>query len=134
MSMSAARKQIRNMRRKLAMKGITDDTAQKIIDAANYRTEKVKSEIAEDVIEQMRKKYEPEIRYKAMADIILLMCGYLHIDCGYGKIRLVKFLREFCEFADAVAEEGGQSDLRQILIDECKFDLVKEFAKCAKIG
>ena len=132
--MSATRKQLRKVRRRLAMQGVSNETAQAAIDAMNTHTAKVKNDITDEVLRKVKEKFEPDIRAKAMGDLILLMCGYLHIDCGYGKIRLVKWLRGFCEFADAVVEEGGQSDLRQLLLDECKFDLVKEFAGCAKLS
>ena len=131
--MSATRKQLRKVRRRLAMQGVSNETAQAAIDAMNTHTAKVKNDITDEVLRKVKEKFEPDIRAKAMGDLILLMCGYLHIDCGYGKIRLVKFIRGVCEFADAVLEEGGQQDLRQILFDECKFDLSKEFARCARI-
>lgn len=136
--MSAARKQLRTMRRKLAMKGVSDETAQKVIDAANIHTARVKAEIANDVTENLLKKRKADIRAEAMGELIIMLLAYEHIDNGHTGDWLRQYLKKLWSFVDAVESKSeGKLDLaelKQILLDECDFDVAKEFAECANLS
>lgn len=140
--MSAARKQLRKIRRRYAMKGITDETAQKTIDAINSvaearreETRKIAPDIAENVLSQLKKEYLPDLRAKVSGEMLVLVLAFEHIDRHHTGAWLRKWIREFNTFADDMKRGKVEfSELEKILLDERKFDVAAEFAECCKTG
>ena len=73
-----------------------------------------------------------DTRAVAMADMLIMVLAYMHIDKHHRGDYIRKWLHEFNEFGDAVNRSGeGIPALIDILRDECGLDVVKEFAALA---
>ena len=76
-----------------------------------------------------------EIQAEAWGEMILMVLAYLHIDKGYGGKRLRRFLDELDDFMSSVSKRrGAATELKQILKDECDFDLDAEYRKLLEKG
>lgn len=154
--MSVSRQQKRAMRRKLVAKGITNETAESVIIALR-KAETAKARearamvpgIAEDVykrlqteVEKMKAEFEAEkaemeerIKYEAMGDAVLMVLAFEHIDRHHTGRWLRQWLQDFNEFGDDISASGeGMDAIKNILLEECGFDVVKEFAKCEELS
>ena len=106
--MSELRKQRRAMRRKIAMKGLTNETVDKIAATVDENTAN-----------------------KVIAEMLIAMAGFMHIERGHTGAWLKKWLRDFLDFTDAINDFGyggkGIKEVADILLTECKFDMAKEY-------
>lgn len=123
------RQQKRALQRKLANSKKED--VERIIAAAEEakRQEVAKQNpaVVVEVIRRVREIEEPGIRSKAIADTLIMIMAYEHIDRGHTGTYLKKWLRGFNDFGIAVGNEGGGVDgLRKILLEECGLDLAAE--------
>ena len=93
----------------------------------NNRDARIREEIAKDVIRHMEREFAPQMT----GDLILTLLMFLRCKRSYGKKRLQDFLHDFNEFADDAMKNGLTADIvKQILLEECDFDVIKEFEKC----
>lgn len=140
--MGVLRKQRRAIRRKLAMQGISEETAQKAIDAmgeiADARRQEARAAIpavTQEITEKLKKEITPDIYAQAMADSLIMILAFEHIDRRHTGQWLRKWLKEFNAFGEAVRDSGEPlSALIKILREECKFDVETEFAACSEGG
>ena len=66
----------------------------------------------------------------ATGEMLVMILTFLHFERGYGKKRLSDFLHDFNEFGDIVQEADTTIEgYKEILKDECGFDVVAEFKK-----
>ena len=76
-----------------------------------------------------------EIQAEAWGEMILMVLAYLHIDKGHTGKYLRKFLDELDDFMASVSKRrGAAEELKQILKDECGFDLEAEYGKLLEKG
>lgn len=119
--MSVSRKQRRAMQRKFP--GMDKEKAERMVLAvreAGRASRDVKAE---------------EIQAEAWGEMILYVLSYLHIDKGHTGKYLRTFLNELDDFITSVSKcPGASSKLKQILKDECGFDLDEEFQKLLEKG
>ena len=126
---SITRKQARALSRRLS--GFSTPQAQAAIrsmqEQINNRDARIREEIAKDVIRHMEREFAPQMT----GDLLMTLLIFLRIKRGYGKKRLQDFLHDFNEFADDAIKNGLTADIvKQILLEECDFDVIKEFEKC----
>lgn len=69
--------------------------------------------------------------YEGQGQILTLVLAFLHIDKGYKRKNMREWLKQFDSFAVSVNGygKGSLAELKQILLDECEFDIDKEFAE-----
>ena len=126
---SMARKQARALSRRLS--GFSTPQAQAAIrsmqEQLNTREARIREEVARDVVKHMVEDITPQMT----GDLILTLLMFLRCKRGYGKKRLQDFLHDFYEFADDAMKNGLTAEIvKQILLEECGFDVIKEFEKC----
>ena len=126
---SMARKQARELKRKLS--GFSTPQAQAAIrsmqEQLNTREARIREEVARDVVKHMVEDITPQMT----GDLILTLLMFLRCKRGYGKKRLQDFLHDFNEFADDAMKNGLTAEIvKQILMEECNFDVIKEFELC----
>lgn len=126
---SIARKQARALSRRLS--GFSTPQAQAAIrsmqEQINNRDARIREEIAKDVIRHMEREFAPQMT----GDLLMTLLMFLRCKRGYGKKRLQEFLHDFNEFADDATKNGLTAGIvKEILMEECGFNVDEEFAKC----
>ena len=126
---SIARKQARALSRRLS--GFSTPQAQAAIrsmqEQINNRDARIREEVAKDVIRHMEKEFAPQMT----GDLLMTLLMFLRVKRGYGKKRLQDFLHGFNEFADDATKNGLTAGIvKEILLEECDFNVDEEFAKC----
>ncbi|MBO6179434.1 MAG: hypothetical protein J6O04_09685 [Selenomonadaceae bacterium] len=73
---------------------------------------------------------------KAYAEIGTLILLLLHNDFGFGKTRLARVLSAMDDLMRGIKKYDGDpvAEARKILVDECGFNIVEEYAKLMKGG
>jgi len=134
--MGVSRKQRRAMQRKLA--GISNEQAERMVHAIRENSTAKRQEakehvsrIADEVYEKIKTVVEPDAYSRGMADAVVLVLAFEHIDRHHTGPYLRKWLHEFDEFGEAVDDsKEGTGALLKILQDECGLDVAHEFALC----
>jgi hypothetical protein len=126
---SLARKQARELSRR--MKGFSTPQAQAAIaamhESINSQEARIRAQVTETVTRRIQEEYAPQVA----GDLIMSILMFLRCKRGYGKKRLQDFLHEFNEFADdAMKNDLTSGIVKEILLEECGFDVDKEFEKC----
>lgn len=77
------------------------------------------------------KKISDEEGNTVYAEIVTCLLIVLHNDFGFGRIRLLKALASIDEFMTAIKKYSGNPipEMRKILLEECKFNIVEEYTK-----
>lgn len=90
--------------------------------------------VADEVKRHMENDWEPKVQAGAMGNLMIMILAFLHIDRHHTGQFILKWLREFNEFGDAVNREGqaGIEGLKQILKDECGIDVGDVFEELRK--
>lgn len=79
----------------------------------------------------MTRRIQEEIGPQVAGDLIMSLLMFLRCKRGYGKKRLQDFLHDFNEFADDAMKNGLTAGIvKEILLEECGFDVDKEFEEC----
>lgn len=126
---SLARKQARELSRR--MRGFSTPQAQATIAAMQEsivsQEARIKAQVTANVTRRIQEEYGPQVA----GDLIMSLLMFLRCKRGYGKKRLRDFLHDFNEFADDAMENGLTAGIvKEILLEECGFDVDKEFAEC----
>ena len=121
---SLARKRARELSRK--MKGLSAAEAKAALTA--MRTEVV-SEISRNACQHVDQEFAPRLA----GDLLMVVLMFLRCKRGYGGKRLRDFLHDFNDFAaDCYKEQLTAGVVREILLEECGFDVEAEFKKCSE--
>ena len=121
---SLARKRARELSRK--MKGLSAAEAKAALTA--MRTEVV-SEISRNACQHVDQEFAPRLA----GDLLMVVLMFLRCKRGYGGKRLRDFLHEFNDFAaDCYKEQLTSGVVKEILLEECGFDVEEEFKKCGE--
>ena len=126
---SLARKQARELSRR--MRGFSTPQAQAAIaamhESLSSQEERIKAQVTASVARRMQEEYAPQVA----GDLIMSLLMFLRCKRGFGKKRLRDFLHDFNEFADDAMKNGLTAGIvKEILLEECGFDVDKEFAEC----
>jgi hypothetical protein len=80
------------------------------------------------------KKRQTEEGNQIYAEVVTTVLLVLHNDYGFGKTRLAKVLADIDEFMTGIKKYDGDvvAEAREILLKECKFNIVEEYKKIMK--
>ena len=121
---SITRRKARELQRK--MQGMSAVEAKAALSA--MRTEMV-NEISRNACQHVDHEFAPRLA----GDLLMTVLMFLRCKRGYGGKRLRDFLHDFNEFtADCYREKLTAGIVKEILMDECGFDVEAEFAKCGE--
>lgn len=97
---------------------------------------KMKPKEFEAYIESISLEKETKAFYRGQAKMIYLALAFLHIDKGHTGKYLRKWLAELDNFVLSVNGygPGSMEELNRILIEECGFDMLKEYGDLIKGG
>ena len=108
------------------MKGLSAAEAKAALTA--MRTEVV-SEISRNACQHVDQEFAPRLA----GDLLMVVLMFLRCKRGYGGKRLRDFLHEFNDFAaDCYKEQLTSGVVKEILLEECGFDVEEEFKKCGE--
>ena len=95
---------------------------------------KIKRQIVAKTLDKVKQSLQPKIFAEAMANSIIMVLAFEHIDRHHTGTWLRKWLTDFDDFSQSVKKSGEPiSSLCQILRDECNFDVLGEYkAICEK--
>ena len=121
---SITRRKSRELQRK--MQGMSAVEAKAALSA--MKTEMV-NEISRNACQHVDQEFAPRMA----GDLLMVVLMFLRCKRGYGGKRLRDFLHDFNEFtADCYREKLTAGVVKEILMDECGFDVEAEFAKCGE--
>ena len=121
---SITRRKSRELQRK--MQGMSAVEAKAALSA--MRAEMV-NEISRNACQHVDYEFAPRLA----GDLLMTVLMFLRCKRGYGGKRLKDFLHDFNEFtADCYREKLTAGIVKEILMDECGFDVEAEFAKCGE--
>ncbi len=121
---SITRRKSRELQRK--MQGMSAIEAKAALSA--MKTEMV-NEISRNACQHVDQEFAPRMA----GDLLMVVLMFLRCRRGYGGKRLRDFLHDFNEFtADCYREKLTAGVVKEILMDECGFDVEAEFAKCGE--
>ena len=122
--MGLARKHARELQRKMA--GLSAADAKAALAA-------MQTHVVNEISQRAQQHVDEEFGPRMAGDMVMIMLMFLRCKRGYGKKRLQDFLYEFNEFADDCHREQLTAGVvKEILWDECKFDVEAEFEKCGE--
>ena len=122
--MGLARKHAREVQRKMA--GLSAAEAKAALAA-------MQASVVNEISQRAKHHVDEEFGPRMAGDMVMIMLMFLRCKRGYGKKRLQDFLYEFNEFADDCHREQLTAGVvKEILWDECKFDVEAEFEKCGE--
>ena len=119
--MGLARKHARELQRKMA--GMSAAEAKAALAA-------MQTHVVNEISQRAQQHVDEEFGPRMAGDMVMIMLMFLRCKRGYGKKRLQDFLYEFNEFADDCHREQLTAGVvKEILMDECGFDVEAEFGK-----
>ena len=122
--MGLARKHARELQRKMA--GLSAAEAKAALAA-------MQTHVVNEISQRAQQHVDEEFGPRMAGDLLMVVLMFLRCKRGYGKKRLQDFLYEFNEFADDCHREQLTAGVvKEILMDECGFDVEAEFAKCGE--
>ena len=124
---SATRKMVRDMRRKMALKGITDDKLEAITDAVK-QTKQQKLELVEQStrkeLQAWQKTQVPKIEAATRGDVLVRLMAYMRDEFHFGKGRLDKFMIGFMRYMnDIKLNQITNTQIIEAIKDETGFDM-----------
>ena len=121
---SLARKRARELSRKT--KGMSAAEAKAVL--AAMKADMV-SEISRNACQHVDHEFAPRMA----GDLMMVVLMFLRCKRGYGGKRLRDFLHDFNDFAaDCYKEQLTAGVVKEILLQECGFDVEEEFKKCGE--
>lgn len=122
--MGLARKHARELQRKMA--GLSAADAKAALAA-------MQTHVVNEISQRAQQHVDEEFGPRMAGDMVMIMLMFLRCKRGYGKKRLQDFLYEFNEFADDCHREQLTAGVvKEILMDECGFDVEAEFERCSE--
>lgn len=122
--MSLSRKQARSLQRKMA--GMSAAEAKAALAA-------MQTHVVNEISQRAQQHVDEEFGPRMAGDMVMIMLMFLRCKRGYGKKRLQDFLHDFNEFADDCHREQLTAGVvKEILMDECGFDVEAEFERCSE--
>lgn len=122
--MGISRKQARSLQRKMA--GLSAAEAKAALAA-------MQTSVVNEISQRAKHHVDEEFGPRMAGDMVMIMLMFLRCKRGYGKKRLQDFLYEFNEFADDCHREQLTAGVvKEILMDECGFDVEAEFERCSE--
>lgn len=122
--MSLSRKQARSLQRKMA--GMSAAEAKAALAA-------MQTHVVNEISQRAQQHVDEEVAPRMAGDLLMVVLMFLRCKRGYGKKRLQDFLYEFNEFADDCHREQLTAGVvKEILMDECGFDVEAEFERCSE--
>ena len=89
---------------------------------------KIKRQIVAKTLDKVEQSLQPKIFAEAMANAIIMVLAFDHIDRRHTGTWLRKWLTEFNDFAESVRKSDEPiSSLCDILRNECNFDVASEY-------
>lgn len=121
---SIARRKSRELQRR--MQGMSAAEAKAALSA-------MKAEMVNEISRNACQHVDHEFAPRLAGDLLMTVLMFLRCKRGYGGKRLRDFLHDFNEFtADCYREKLTAGVVKEILWDECKFDVEAEFEKCGE--
>lgn len=121
---SLARKRARELSRKT--KGMSATEAKAVLEA-------MKADMVNEISRNACQHVDQEFAPRVAGDLLMVVLMFLRCRRGYGGKRLRDFLHDFNDFAaDCYKEQLTAGVVKEILMDECGFDVEAEFAKCGE--
>ncbi len=121
---SITRRKSRELQRK--MQGMSAVEAKAALTA-------MKAEMVNEISRNACQHVDQEFAPRMAGDLLMVVLMFLRCRRGYGGKRLRDFLHDFNEFtADCYREKMTAGVVKEILMDECGFDVEAEFAKCGE--
>ncbi len=121
---SITRRKSRELSRK--MKGMSAAEAKAALSA-------MKAEMVNEISRNACQHVDHEFAPRMAGDLLMVVLMFLRCKRGYGGKRLRDFLHDFNEFAaDCYKEQLTAGVVKEILMDECGFDVEAEFQKCGE--
>lgn len=124
---SLARKRQREMRRKLAMKGITNEKLDNITEAVKSLDD-AKSDAAykatKKVLDTWAKEKEPAIKAATRGDVLVRLVAFMRDTQHYGKQRLERFMHDFMVYMNDIKNAGiTNTQIIEAIKEETGFDM-----------
>ena len=130
---SAKRKMVRDMRRKMAMKGITDEKLENITKAVESQQDakyKAVEQTTRKALQDWEKNDKPKIQAATRGDVLVRLVSYLHDSYGFGQKRLEKFFIGFLVYMNDIRlEKIKNADIMDAIKEETGFDTRKALGK-----
>ena len=93
----------------------------------------MKADMVNEISRNACQHVDQEFAPRMAGDLLMVVLMFLRCRRGYGGKRLRDFLHDFNEFAaDCYKEQLTAGVVKEILMDECGFDVEAEFAKCGE--
>lgn len=93
----------------------------------------MQTNVVNEISQRAQQHVDEEVAPRMAGDLLMVVLMFLRCKRGFGKKRLQDFLHDFNEFADDCHREQLTAGVvKEILMDECGFDVEAEFAKCGE--